>query len=379
LGSTGSIGKNTLEIVRHCPDSFRVDALSTNLNTDVLYQQIKEFKPSFACVNNYAAAGALRKKLKNSGVRIFEGSEGLKEMIFLSRARRAVVAISGSSALGPLLSVIESGKDVALANKEALVMAGPIIMRMARRRKIKIIPIDSEQSAIWQCLRCEDRRMLKKIYLTASGGPFRLTGKHELKGISVDRVIKHPRWKMGPKISVDCASLMNKGLELLETMFLFGIGPDRIEILIHPESIVHSMVEFIDGSILAQLSYTDMRIPIQYALTYPSRMPSPVGQLDLCRVKSLNFSKPDFARFPCLGLAYEAAQRMGTFPVVLNAANEESVEMFLNRRLDFLDIPKVIRRVFNRHRSINNPGLSDVVAVDAWARQEASNVIESIK
>ena len=293
------------------------------------------------------------------------------------RIDRVVLAISGSAALPPLLKAIESGKDVALANKEALVMAGPLIMRLAAKNKVKILPIDSEQSAIWQCLEGQDRPKLKEIYLTASGGPFLNLEKKQFKNITPRQALAHPRWKMGRKISVDSATLMNKGLELLEAMYLVGVAPEKIKILIHPESIVHSMVEYVDGSVIAQLSVTDMRIPIQYALSYPERLPAPAAfkALDFYRLKTLNFAKPDFKKFPCLKLAYQAACDGGTTPCVLNAANEVSVSEFLKRRLRFTFIPLVIEKVLARHRNIKNPGLKDILAADNWARRQASNII----
>jgi len=257
-------------------------------------------------------------------------------------------------------------------------MAGPIIMKKAGRKKIKIIPVDSELSAIWQCLKNEDKDKIRNIYLTASGGPFRKIGKKDLKNISVHDALKHPRWKMGPKISVDSANLMNKGLEVLETMYLFDIEPQRIKILIHPQSIIHSMVEFEDGVILAQLSITDMRIPIQYALTYPQRLANKLASVDFCELSRLDFQEPDFRRFPCLGLAYQVAGEQGTLPVVLNAANEVSVDEFLKNRLGFVSIPKVIERVLDKHRNIIEPGLDDILEADNWARREAYKLINKL-
>jgi 1-deoxy-D-xylulose-5-phosphate reductoisomerase len=254
-------------------------------------------------------------------------------------------------------------------------MAGPIIMLKAKNKKIKIIPIDSEQSAIWQCLDGQGRNRLKNIYLTASGGPFRLKAAKELKMVSIAEVLRHPRWKMGKKISVDSATLMNKGLELLEAMYLFNIGPDKIKILVHPEAIIHSMVEFIDGVIMAQLSVTDMRIPIQYALSYPERLPGNLAGIDFYKLRKLNFQKPDFNKFPCLALAYRVAKASGTLPCVLNAANEICVDEFLKRRLDFISIATVIRKTIDRHRNIADPGLDDILATDAWARRETYKII----
>ncbi|MFH0913478.1 MAG: 1-deoxy-D-xylulose-5-phosphate reductoisomerase [Candidatus Omnitrophota bacterium] len=378
LGSTGSIGQNTLGVARGFPDKFKVIALTTNSNIRILIQQIKRFQPELICVRDENAALALRRRLKLKKIKLFIGDHGLRKLVQDKRIDKVLLAISGAGALMPLLKAIESGKDIALANKEALVMAGPIIMKRAAEKKVKIIPVDSEQSAIWQCLDGEDKNKLRNIYLTASGGPLRETGKKDFRNISLKQVLKHPRWKMGPKITVDSATLMNKGLELLEAMYLFGIGPKRIKILIHPQALIHSMVEFTDGVILAQLSITDMRIPIQYALTYPERLPNKLSGIDFSKMQNFTFQKPDFNKFPCLGLAYRVAGEKGTMPAVLNAANEVSVEAFLKKRLDFVLIPKIIEKVLDRHKNKINSDLDDILKADAWARQEAFRVIHNL-
>lgn len=375
LGSTGSIGKNTLEVIKHFPDKFYVRALSTNSNIDVLCRQIKLFHPASVCIRDPDAARGLKSKISLKNTRLFVGESGLEEILQDKKIDKVVLAISGSSALRPLLKAIENKKDIALANKEALVIAGPLVIGRANKKKIKIIPIDSEQSAIWQCLQDEDKSKLRHIYLTASGGPFRETSMKEFKNISKDKVLKHPKWKMGLKISVDSATLMNKGLEVLEAMYLFNIEPQKIKVLIHPQAIIHSMVEFVDGVIKAQLSATDMRIPIQYALTYPERLANRLPNIDFCRIGKFDFQEPDLRKFPCLGLAYRAAFENGTMPAALNAANEVSVDEFLKNRLDFIAIPKVIEKVLNRHRNIKTPGLGDILKADAWAREETYRVI----
>ncbi len=378
IGSTGSIGNSALEVIRHFPDRFGVVALSTNSNIELLYRQVKEFHPKFVCVKDLSASKKLKTKL-NSKTLVLQGEDGLAQIIKAKEVEKVLLAISGSDALWPLLKSIEHAKKIALANKEALVMAGSIIMKEAASKNIKIIPIDSEQSAIWQCLEGKDRSKLRKIYLTASGGPFRKSSLKDLENTTINKVLKHPRWKMGKKISVDSANLMNKGLELLETMFLFGVPFDKIKILIHPEAIIHSMVEFIDGSVLAQLSVTDMRIPIQYALTYPERVSSnsfPV--LDFYKLKELHFEPPDFSRFPCLGLAYRVAEELGSMPAVLNAANEVSVNEFLKGRLKFIRIPRIIEEVLDSHRCIKKPDLKDILEADRWARVEAYNSINRL-
>ncbi|MDD4980317.1 MAG: 1-deoxy-D-xylulose-5-phosphate reductoisomerase [Candidatus Omnitrophica bacterium] len=378
LGSTGSIGKSTLEVIRAHSDKFKVIALSTNSDIDTLYRQIKLFQPKLVCIKDVKAAARLKSRINLKGIRFFTGEEGLKEMPGDKRIDKVVLAVSGAAALLPLLKAIENGKDIALANKEALVMAGSIIMNKASAHKVKIIPIDSEQSAIWQCLRFEDKNKLKNIYLTASGGPLLKTNKKYFKDISAKQVLKHPRWRMGPKITVDSATLMNKGLEVLEAMHLFGVAPEKIKVLIHPQALVHSMVEFIDGVVLAQLSATDMRIPIQYALTYPQRLSSKLTNIDFCAVKNLSFQRPDFSKFPCLELAYKAAREGGTIPAVLNAANEVGVEQFLKHKINFVSIPKVIARICSRHRNITAPRLTDILNADAWARREAAQVIYNL-
>lgn len=371
LGSTGSIGVNSLDVVRHFPEKFKVIALSANSNIRLLEQQIKEFKPAYVCVKEKNAAVALAPKIKRSSTKLLIGDEGLETVLKDKHIDRVVLAISGSDALAPLIAALENHIDVALANKEALVAAGFLVMGLAAEKKAKIIPVDSEQSAIWQCLQGQDRNKLKRIYLTASGGPFLKRGKRKLDNIPVEKVLKHPRWKMGKKITVDSATLMNKGLELLEAMFLFNVGADKIKVLIHPEAVIHSMVEFIDGVVLAQLSVTDMRIPIQYALSYPERLSNEYPRVNFLKLQRLNFDKPDFSKFPCLGLAYRAARELGTMPAVLNAANEVSVGEFLKKRINFGSIPRIVEKVMDRHHNNNKPDLEDIHQADSWARREA--------
>jgi len=378
LGSSGSIGTAVLDVIRRSPDRFRVAALSVNSNTGILSAQASEFKPDMVCINDESLAASW-KPGRGPRPELFRGMPGLREMVKDRRIDMVVMAISGSKALLPLLDAIDSGKEVATANKEALVIAGDLVRLRASRRKVRLIPIDSEQSAIWQCLEGQDRSKLKKIYLTASGGPFRNYSAGQLKNITVRQALDHPRWKMGRKITIDSATLMNKGLEVLEAMALFGAGADDIEVVVHPESIIHSMVEFVDGVVMAQLSVTDMRIPIQYAMSYPERLSGGLKPLDFARLKSLNFAAPDPERFPCLGLAYRAARCRGTMPAVLNAANEESVGAFLERKIDFVSIPAITGKVMARHNSRKDPTLSDIAAADAWAREEARGYIDRRK
>ncbi len=370
LGSSGSIGQSTLSVIRSLPQQFKVEALSVNSDIVKLRQQIKEFKPRLVCVRDEQAACKLRSGL-DSSIKVFCSDDGLSQMIKDKQIDLVMFAITGSAALNPLLTAIRNGKDIALANKEALVMAGPLIMRLAKKHKVMILPVDSEQSAIWQSLGGFQQSDVRRVYLTASGGPLRSLARSKFKGVGLKTVLQHPRWKMGRKITVDSATLMNKGLELLEAMFLFDLAVEKVKVLIHPEALIHSMVEFNDGVIMAQLSAADMRIPIQYALSYPERLFNKLPGIDFYRLNKMHFEKPDLKKFPCLALAYQAARQLGTMPAVLNAANEVSVNNFLNRQIDFLTIPKIVEKVMRRHTRVANPDLSDIMAADIWARQEA--------
>lgn len=382
LGSTGSVGLSTLAVIRHFPQNFRIAGLSAHTNINLLSCQIQEFHPDFVCVRDEKARQELALRLKlnpqNRGVKVYSGQEGLERIAEDKTTQKIILAISGAAALFPLLAAARASKDIGLANKEALVMAGTLIMREVSRNKARIIPIDSEQSAIWQCLEGQDKTKLNYIYLTASGGPFRKTSQQRLRRVSVKEVLAHPRWKMGRKISVDSASLMNKGLEVLEAMYLFSLPAQKIRVLIHPQAVVHSLVEFIDGVVLAQLSATDMRVPIQFALSYPERLANLEAGLDFYKLRELNFEQPDFQRFPCLRLAYEAAREGGTTPCVLNAANEVAVEAFLAGRADFLCIPKIIRRVLEKHKKISTPNIDEILEADAWARNKAAEVLRNL-
>ncbi|MCX5708404.1 MAG: 1-deoxy-D-xylulose-5-phosphate reductoisomerase [Candidatus Omnitrophica bacterium] len=372
IGSTGSIGRNTLDVIRQFPDKFRVAALCAHSNVELLSAQAREFKPELVCLTGQAKTNFHKPGKK---AKFFRGFLGLEEMLEDRRIDMVVMAIGGSSALLPLWKAIELKKEIATANKEALVMAGGLISRLAAEKQVKIIPIDSEQSAIWQCLEKEDPAKLEKIYLTASGGPFRLYSKAQLENITLKDALMHPRWKMGKKITVDSATLMNKGLEVLEAMCLFKVSAGDIKVVIHPESIIHSMVEFVDGVVMAQLSQTDMRIPIRYAMSYPQRLKGKARKLNFFQIKSLNFAKPDFEKFPCLALAFSAARDGGTMPAVMNAANEVSVAAFMEGKLGFISIAEIIGKVMRRHRSLKDPTLNDVLDADSWARIEALSLI----
>ncbi len=374
LGSTGSIGLNALKVVDQHPQRFRVKALSAYNNFQLLESQIKNYKPAHVAVGPQGLAHFKSTGMK--GVKFYP-IENCAQIASLKEVDTVVLAMRGTSALMPFLEALRAGKTVAPANKEALVIAGDLIMSEARRHKARIIPIDSEQSAIFQCL---DGQKLKPVlvHLTASGGPLREVRSKDFKRMRPKDILRHPRWKMGPKITVDSATLMNKGFEVIEAKHLFNLEYNQIKVLVHPEAIIHSMVEFTDGSLLAQLGITDMRLPIQYALTYPERLPTGLKRLDLTQLGSLNFEEPDLKRFPCLGLAFEAARRAGTLPAVLNAADEEVVEKFLHGKIDFLSIYKVVEKVVLRHKIIKNPSLQDILQADHWARQEARNILEKL-
>lgn len=349
FGSTGSIGQNALKVIKRFKDRFKVLGLSANNNTELLALQAREFKPEFV---------------------VAKDEEGLVRLAGHKKADIILMAISGNAALAPLLAAVDAGKRIALANKEALVMAGSIIIKRARQSKASIIPVDSEHSAIFQCTDGAKHEHIKTIYLTATGGPLRKMPYSKMRFVSPDEAVRHPRWSMGKKISVDSATMMNKGLEVIEAKWLFDVDIKNIKVLIHPEAVIHSMVEFKDGAVIAQMGITDMRLPIQYALTYPERIDSGLPGVDFTRVKKLNFAAPDFKKFPCLQLAYEAAKSGGTMPTVLNAANEELVNDFLRGEIKLTDIAKGVERVMRKHKPLNNPSLADILDVDRWARGE---------
>lgn len=348
--------------------------LAANSQIDVLLEQVKEFKPKFVFLADKESAKVLEKKVPKS-VEVLVDNDGIDSLCSQKIVDHILIAISGAAALYPLLCAIKNKKEISLANKESLVMAGSLVMKQAREKKVKILPIDSEQSAIWQCLETENSNAVNNIYLTASGGPFRNLEFGKFKNITAASALKHPRWKMGKKITIDSATLMNKGLEVIEAMHLFAVDIKKIKVLIHPESIIHSMVEFCDGAIKAQLSQTDMRIPIQYALSYPQRLAVNYGFVDFVKLKSLNFFEPDFNKFPCLRLAFEAALAGGTLPAVMNAANEICVEHFLNQKIGFRDIPKFVEKVMLEHKNINCPNVKDIFVMDKWSRTRTNEII----
>jgi 1-deoxy-D-xylulose-5-phosphate reductoisomerase len=363
LGSTGSIGRQTLEIVRALTGRFRVIGLAAGRNIDLLAEQVSEFRPEFVC-----CVSVNQKDLKNR--LIIPGCEflSLEDIASHPDIDLVVMATSGTAGLGATLAAVKEGKNIAMANKESLVSAGEIITAEARKSGAKILPIDSEHSAIWQCLRGEKTKA-RRIILTASGGPFRGYTKAQMAGITVAQALKHPSWRMGKKVTIDSATLMNKGLEVIEARWLFQMPIDSVTVLVHPQSIVHSMVEFADGSVKAQLSYPDMRLPIQYALSYPYRLENPeLPRLDWDKVRELTFEPPDTAKFPCLRLAIEAGREGGTCPAVLCAADEAAVDLFLEGRLKFTDIPRLVARALEKHAKVNHPSIEEIMAADRWAR-----------
>ncbi len=370
LGSTGTIGVNTLKVIERYPSLFNIVGLSAYDNIDLLEKQIYKFKPRCVAVNPRKRL-SLKSHLNGSACRILDVENDLDELVAGKDVETIVIGMRGSAALKPFLAAVRLGKTVAPANKEALVIAGDILMREAKKYKAKIIPIDSEQSAIFQCLEGRSRSDLKKVFLTASGGALWNVPRSQFNRLTVKEILDHPRWKMGKKITVDSATLMNKGFEIMEAKHLFSLNVDQIEVVIHPEAIIHSMVEFHDGSIMAQLGITDMRLPIQYALTYPQRLDSGLKGMDFFQLKQLHFHKPDFIKFPSLTLAIQAAKDGGSLPCVLNAADEVAVDAFLTGKINFSSIYKVVEKVTRKHKIVQNPSLNDIFDADQWARQEA--------
>ncbi|HIE32463.1 MAG TPA: 1-deoxy-D-xylulose-5-phosphate reductoisomerase [Thermodesulfobacteriaceae bacterium] len=379
LGSTGSVGRQTLEVVSAFPEKFRVLALTAASNWKLLVEQARKFRPQAVVILKSEYYPLVREALPKE-VEVFSGEEALCEVASWPEAELVVSAIVGMAGLRPTLSALSVGKTVALANKEALVVGGDLIRRIRLKTGARILPVDSEHSALFQVLKGHRRREVSRLILTASGGPFLRTPKERFPEITPEEALKHPRWHMGAKITVDSATLMNKGLEVIEAHQLFGVPYRRIEVVIHPESIVHSLVEFRDGSTLAQMSLPDMRLPIAYALSYPERLPLPYPRLNLPEVGRLTFEAPDFEKFPCLRMAYEAGEKGGFFPVVLNAANEETVAAFLSGSIRFDHIPQVIEETLNRFSFSGKPGsLEEILRADDQARRKARQIIKEMK
>jgi 1-deoxy-D-xylulose-5-phosphate reductoisomerase len=383
LGATGSVGRNALAVVDSLRERFSIVGLTANANAAKLGELVERYRPKYAALAEMGNTGGLGPNIPPE-TEVLEGMEGVIRVASAPEADIVLSAIVGAAGLAPAIAALEAGKTVALANKEPLVMAGGIITEIARKNNATLLPVDSEHNAIFQCL-CGNRdHDVHKIVLTASGGPFYGESPETLENVTPEQALNHPTWDMGAKISIDSATLMNKGLEVIEAQWLFGVDIDKIEVVIHPSSVVHSMVEFADGSIIAQLGKTDMRLPIQYALTYPERVETSVERLSITDVSPLEFFKPSFEKFPCLRLAYEAARAGGTMPAVLNAANEVAVEEFLGRRLGFGDIPRLIEDVMQKHAATGEtpPGeltLEDVLVADKWARECAMGFRGSIR
>ena len=379
LGSTGSIGRNALEIVAMFPERFTVRALAAKNNTRALARQVEEFVPDLAVVFDETHAVELKRMLSSGPkVEIMYGQDGYRTAASYDSVDMVVTAVVGSAGLIPTLAAIEAGKNIALANKETLVMAGEIVVKKAKQNHVKIIPIDSEHSAIFQCISGNRRQDLDKILLTASGGPFLNRPENEFVKIKPQDALNHPTWQMGKKVSVDSATLMNKGLEVIEAKCLFGVSQERIEVLIHPQSVIHSMVSFKDGTVMAQLGIPDMKAAIAYALSYPERLSLEQPLPDFTEIGALTFERPDLNKFPCLDLAYTACQTGGTLPAVLNAANEMSVQAFLTQRIPFIKIPEIIEKTMENHSLVTNPCFDDLLESDRWARDQARKLIERI-
>jgi 1-deoxy-D-xylulose-5-phosphate reductoisomerase len=377
LGSTGSIGTSTLAVAERFPERFAIVAIAGGNNSELLESQIRKFKPSIAAIASDQAAGELRKRCKDLSVRILSGVEGMIQVAAAENADITVSSIVGTAGLVPTMAAIQAGKDIALANKEVLVTAGELVMAECRRRNVKLFPVDSEHSAIFQCLHSGERGDVRRLILTASGGPFRNHTKKDLARVTLAQALKHPNWNMGKKITIDSATLMNKGLEVIEAHWLFGMGPEQINVLVHPQSIVHSLVEYQDGSVVAQLGMPDMKGPIAYALSYPERLPDVSPGLDLAAIATLTFQEPDRDLFPCLGFAYDALKAGGSMPAVLSAANEVAVKSFLEEKIGFMDIPRVLRATMDAHTPIVLKSVDEALKADLWARHEAEKIIGS--
>lgn len=378
LGSSGSIGESTCKVARALPDKMKIVGLGVAKSTERLLEQAKEFGVKALAVSDPQAAEKVKSKLP-AGAKFFPGAEGLARMVEETDADMVLVAIVGTAGLAPALAALRSGKDLAVASKEILVLAGSAVMAEAKKRKRQVLPVDSEHNAIFQCLQGANEKEVRKVILTASGGPFRQSRAAELEKVTVAQALKHPTWSMGKKITIDSATMFNKGLEMIEAHWLFGLPMKQVEVVVHPQSIVHSMVEFIDGSVLAQLSVTDMCFPIQYAVTFPERMPSGLPPLDLAKLGSLTFEAPDEKRFPALRLAREAGEAGGTLPGVFNAANEVAVEAFLAEQIPFPRIWGMVEEVMEKHRTLSSPDLDAIIEADRWARSEAKVRLEKRK
>lgn len=369
LGSTGSIGCNALEVIESLGGGFRAVALSAHSRGEKLLEQVARHRPAAVALTGDAPDEGLCRRIGELGAQVYRGAEGMTEIVRREDVDLVLAAVVGAAGLPAVLAAVQAGKRLALANKEALVVAGSLLVPEARRRGVLILPVDSEHSAIFQAMHCGRINEVRRVILTASGGPFRTASAEQIRGATYRQAMAHPTWKMGSKITIDSATMFNKGLELIEACWLFDLPPERVDIVVHPESIVHSMVEFIDGSVIAQLSPPDMRLPIQYALTYPARAAGPARRLDLARAFSLRFEPPDFDRFPALRIAYDVARRKGTLGAVMNAANEEAVAAFAAGRIPFGEISRLVGLTIDAHQFVADPTLDELLAADRWARE----------
>lgn len=374
LGSTGSIGTQTLDVVREI-GGINVKAITANNNIELLEKQIREFKPDIAAVMNEEMAEKLKERVKDCGTKILSGIDGLIEAAVYKESDTVVTSVVGNIGIVPTFEAIKAGKNIALANKETLVSAGELIINAVKKYDVKLYPVDSEHSAIFQCLRGNEDNKIRRILLTASGGPFRGRKREELLNVRAEDALKHPNWSMGKKVTIDSASLMNKGLEVIEAKWLFGVDVEDIEVLIHPQSIVHSAVEYEDGAIIAQMGEPDMKVPIQYALTYPKRIKNSFPKIDFAQRNSLTFEKPDMDTFKCLSLAYRAIKTGGTMPTVMNGANEMAVAAFLENKIGFLDIADIIEKTMMSYNVKYDYTVEDLVEADKWARNFSNNLI----
>jgi 1-deoxy-D-xylulose-5-phosphate reductoisomerase len=374
LGATGSIGESALKVARDIPERMEIVGLAANSNAEKLAAAANETRAQSVCLVDETKIDILRRALAYKP-QIFTGDEGLREIASLNDAEMVLVAIVGTGGLRPALSAVEAGKDLAVASKEILVMAGEIVMREARDNGVNVLPVDSEHNAIFQCLEGKSPLDIRRIILTASGGPFRETPRKDFDSITPEQALKHPTWNMGPKITIDSATLFNKGLEMIEAHWLFGVEMKRVEVVIHPQSIVHSMVEFADGSTLAQLSYSNMCFPIQYAVTWPNRVPNTLPPLDFSKLSKLEFFTPRYDDFPALNLARRAGEIGGTLPAVMNAANEVAVAAFLDRQVRFPDIWQIVEEAMDGHAPVAHPDLDAILQADQWAREEAQGIV----
>lgn len=377
LGSTGSIGTQTLDVVRKNKDKFQVVAISANSSIDLLLEQIMEFSPKYVAVYNKESALKLKEMIpENINIEVLSGMDGLVKICQLEEVNVVLTAVVGMIGLVPTMAAIKAKKTIALANKETLVTAGELVMSEAKKNNVEILPVDSEHSAIFQCLNGERKQDIEKIILTASGGPFRGKKREELVNVTKNEALKHPNWDMGRKISIDSSTLMNKGLEVIEAKWLFDVDVEDIEVVVHPQSIIHSMVSFRDSSVISQMGCPDMRLPIEYALTYPERLETDFERLDLAKVATLTFEKPDMETFPCLALAFKVLKLGGTYPAALNSANEFLVNEFLNDKIGFYDIPYYIEKTLDCHKNRVNPTLEDILEVDKETRAFLANLLK---